>query len=156
MWQRQSGERQTLSTAQLLNKAEVYCSRAEHCEQELRDKLYAWGADRQQTEDITDSLVDNGFLSAERYCRAFVHDKILFQGWGREKVKAALAVKRLPSALVKEALEDFPEEEYMSVLRRVAEQKSRTLRKEDEETRREKLLRYLLSRGYTYGEIAKI
>ena len=156
MWQRPNSDGKTLTTSELLYKAESYCSKAEHCEQELRDKLYAWGADKQQTDEIIDDLIDNGFLSAERYCHAFVHDKILFQGWGREKVRAALAAKRLPSSLVKETLDNFPEDDYMSVLRRVEEQKNKTMREGDDELRREKMLRYLLSRGFTYGDIAKI
>ena len=140
MWKRANSDGGALTTVQLLQKAETYCSKAEHCRLEVRDKLFAWGADNEKAE--------------ERYCRAYLHDKVLFQGWGKEKVRMMLSAKRLPSALINEALLTFPEQDYMAVLQRVAQQKQRTLSgEEDERVRDGKLTQYLLTRGFTYSEI---
>ncbi|MBQ9339903.1 MAG: RecX family transcriptional regulator [Paludibacteraceae bacterium] len=154
MWKRANSDGGALTTVQLLQKAETYCSKAEHCRLEVRDKLFAWGADNEKAEEIIDRLIDEGFISEERYCRAYLHDKVLFQGWGKEKVRMMLSAKRLPSALINEALLTFPEQDYMAVLQRVAQQKQRTLSgEEDERVRDGKLTQYLLTRGFTYSEI---
>ena len=153
MWQRQNTDRPPLSSEALLAKAEAYCSRAEHCPQEVRDKLYAWGADSRQVEEILAGLTDNGFVSEERYCRAFAHDKLLFQGWGREKIRAALSARRLPQQVVDETLDGLDEEDYHATLERLRNRKLAELSNEDEDTRREKTVRFLLSRGFSYREI---
>lgn len=153
MWQRQNNNSTPLSTEALLNKASAYCSRSEHCPQEVADKLRVWGADRQQTEEVIHRLTDNGFISKERYCRAFVHDKVLFQAWGREKIRAALAAKRLPSALVQAALDDIPDEDYAAALQRVIGRKKEELKSEEPAVAADKLKRHLLSRGFTFGDI---
>ncbi len=140
----------------VLSKAEVYCARSEHCEQEVRNKLYAWGADINQIDEIIDNLIDNGYISSERYCRAFVHDKVLFQSWGREKIRAALAAKRLPLNDIKSALKDFPQDEYMQVLQRLAEKKMKEYKENEADVAEAKLINYLLARGFTYKELQQL
>ena len=43
---------QPISETQLIAKAHAYCARQERCQQEVRDKAYAWGAHREQVEQI--------------------------------------------------------------------------------------------------------
>ena len=50
------------------------CARAEHCQQEMRDKMKRWGLDEQVQERIVARLVKERFVDDERYARAFVKD----------------------------------------------------------------------------------
>lgn len=137
-----------LSAAEWLNKAEAYCATAERCRQEVATKLQQWGAPEEQTESLLKRLEELGFLDAERYCRAFVHDKILFQGWGRMKVRMALRAKALPSAAIEEGMTAVDDEEYREVLLRVARKKKGATR--------EQMARFLLQRGFTYDDIREV
>ena len=138
----------------LLNKAAAYCAAAEHCRSEVQTKLLQWGASASQADDILDQLEDQGFISETRYCAAFVNDKIRFQGWGKEKIRMALKQKRLPTSLIEEALDAFPEEEYQERLQTIIARKAATLSESDPYLRQAKLARFLASRGFSYSDIS--
>lgn len=156
MWQRQNRNSEPLTLAEARYKAAAYCSTTEHCPQEVREKLRAWGAPQEDWDEVIDYLIDENFISEERYCRAFVGDKIRYQGWGKEKIRQALAAKRLPACLIQSALEEFPEEEYLAVLRKLYERKAKDLKGEDEESFRGKMARFLLGRGFRFQDINQL
>lgn len=140
------------SLAELRSKAETYCASAERCRWDVRQKLQQWGAEAEDIEAILAHLQAERFVDEERYCHAFVHDKLLYQGWGRIKMSAQLQAKHLPSHAIEQALREMDEREYMRVLERVLIAKKRTIKSTDEHAR-EKLIRFALQRGFTYEEI---
>lgn len=130
------------SVQDLLIKAQNYCSLAEHCVSEVREKLYQWGATSAVQDKILSQLCQAGFIDEQRYAAAFVHDKVAFQGWGREKIRMMLLMKHLPSDVVEEALAGIDETVYNQQLSRLIEQKTGA-----------KLARFLAQRGFTTDEI---
>jgi regulatory protein len=142
------------SMAQLTAKAEAYCAAAEHCISEMRTKLQQWEATDEQCDEIIAHLVQNNYINEQRYCHAFTHDKVLYQGWGRIKIRAYLYAKHLPSEAISQALKDIDETEYQKTLERVISSKKRTLKTTDTAAR-EKLLRFCMQRGFTYEEISE-
>lgn len=143
------------SLVALRSKAEAYCAGAEHCVWEVKQKLQQWGASCEQTEQVIAHLQAERFVDEGRYCQAFVHDKLLYQGWGRMKMRAQLQTRHLPSQAIEQALYDIDEDTYRSVLARVLETKKRSIKSTDPQAR-EKLIRFALQRGFTYEEISSI
>ena len=143
------------SLAQLTAKSEAYCAAAEHCCYEVQQKLLQWEATPEQIEHILCHLKQYNYLDEQRYCHAFVHDKLLYQGWGRMKMRAQLQAKHLPSNTIKQAIEDIDEQTYQEVLQKVIASKKRSLKSNDP-LLREKLIRFCLQRGFTYEEIAGV
>ena len=139
--------------AQLTAKAEAYCAAAEHCMSEMRSKLQQWEATEEQCDEIIAHLVQHNYIDEQRYCHAFVHDKLLYQGWGRMKMRVHLQAKYLPAAAIKQALEEIEEQTYQEVLQKVITTKQRSLIASDHQDR-EKLIRFCLQRGFTYEEIS--
>lgn len=140
------------SLADLRNKAETYCASAEHCIWDVRQKLRQWGATNEDTESIIAHLQAERFVDELRYCQAFVHDKLLYQGWGRMKMRAQLQAKHLPTAAIEQALNEIDRDTYMSVLTRVLATKKRSIKSADPQAR-EKLIRFAMQRGFIYDEI---
>ena len=134
-----------LSKAEWLSKAEAYCARAEHCAADVRRKLYEWGTPADFFDFIEQKLYENDFLNDARFCRAYVHDKVEYQKWGRLKILAGLRAMQLPESKIDEALKNIDEFVYFYNLRYLIKQ-----RKNDSE---DKLLRFLSQRGFTYEEI---
>lgn len=143
------------SLDELKHKAEAYCATAEHCNAEIVTKLKQWGAQSEQIEDILLHLATQRYIDEARYCHAFAHDKVRYQGWGRIKVRAALFAKHLPSSLINQAIADIDENEYFDVLKRVIDTKKRAINSKDPMAR-EKLIRFCLQRGFTYDEISDL
>ena len=52
------------------------CAQAEHCQQEMRDKMRRWELDETVQNRILARLVKERYIDDERYARAFVKDKI--------------------------------------------------------------------------------
>ena len=136
-----------LSKQEALAKAQAYCARAEHCAADVQRKLYEWQIPSDWSGFIEEKLYEGGFLDDARFCRAYAHDKVAYQGWGRLKIQAGLQALYLPSSAIREALEAIDEEQYHANLRALIDQ-----RRADSE---EKRLRFLLQRGFTYDEIKK-
>jgi len=135
------------SMAELQSKAEAYCAAAEHCVYDVQTKLRQWEASPEQSERIINHLLDAKYIDEARYCHAFAHDKLLYQGWGRMKIRAALQAKHLPADSICIALEDIDEIEYFRILERVIRQKKNA--------RPEQVIRFCLQRGFTLGEIKR-
>ena len=143
-----------LTYEQLLAKAEDYCARSEHCSAEVMEKLYAWGCtDRKQREQIIQSLEDNNFINTSRYCRAFAHDKLLYQGWGKQKIQMMLRLKHLPEDDIQSALDSIDPEQYDDVLLKILNSKLASLRQD--EFAKERLIRFLTQRGFEYDRTVK-
>lgn len=140
------------SLAQLTAKAEAYCAAAEHCIFDVRQKLQQWGATEEQIKDILTHLEEARFVDEQRYCCAFIHDKLLYQGWGCMKMRAQLQAKHLPSAAIKQALDGMDKEVYQATLEKIIIGKQRSLKNNDPHLR-EKIIRFCLQRGFTYEEI---
>ena len=143
-----------LSKAEWLAKAEAYCARAEHCAADVRRKLFEWQAPANLFDEIEENLYANDFINDSRFCHAYVHDKVEYQAWGRLKIKAGLQALQLPDSAIREALDSIDEAKYFDNLRHLIEQhSSASSAKTDEYS--DKLLRFLLQRGFTYEEIKK-
>ncbi|MBR1564941.1 MAG: RecX family transcriptional regulator [Paludibacteraceae bacterium] len=134
-----------ITKEQLWQKATAYCAKSEHCCAEVREKLWQWGCrDDIWRGDILRQLCLTGYIDEQRYCRAYVHDKVAFQGWGRQKIRMMLLSKGMDEALAEEALSQIDEEEYSRALKKALEKY-----KGD----RERQIRLALQRGFDYGEI---
>ena len=140
------------SLDELRHKAEAYCASAEHCSYEVSNKLQQWGANTEAIASIIAHLKSQRYIDDERYCRAFAHDKLLYQGWGRLKIQAALYAKHIATSYINQALDTIDPTEYLNTLKRIIATKKRAIKSNDPMAR-EKLIRFCLQRGFTYDEI---
>lgn len=130
------------------------CALRECCRQEIKKKWLAGGLDDSTCEHLLDRLEDEGFIDESRYARAFVHDKLEYDHWGRIKMTQALRLKGIRRSVIDEALaEKIDDEHYREVLRHILQQKFRTLNfdpDDREETYKavQKLVRFAASRGF--------
>ncbi len=144
-----------LTPAEALNKAAAYCTLCERCISEVSAKLTAWGVPHSEHEKIIARLIDEKFIDEERYCRAFVNDKVRFNRWGRIKITAALREKHLPQEYIKEALENIDEEQYQQALKEAIDIKRRELKGKEDFATQQKIIRHAASRGYEPALIMK-
>ena len=129
------------------------CAQAEHCEQEMRDKLKHWGFDESVQNRIIERLVRERYIDNERYARAFVKDKIRYNKWGRRKVQQALWLKRIDKDIQQCVLDEIDDNEYLSVLRPLLKQKRKSVKAESDYELNRKLVRFALGRGFTFDII---
>lgn len=138
------------------NRAAARCATAEYCLADWRSKFIMKGLSAAEAEKVLDRLVDEGFINEERYARAYVHDKALYDRWGSLKIKQALGLKRIDQQLIKEAIEQMPPETWHDNLLALLRQKKRSLKAETPYEERMKLLRTAASRGYEAELVYKV
>jgi regulatory protein len=142
-----------------MNEQEAYlqlaalCAQAEHCEQEMRDKMKRWELDETVQNRVIDRLTEERYIDNERYARAFVKDKIRYNKWGRRKVQQALWMKRIDTDIQQRVLDEIDEKEYLDVLRPLLKQKRKSIKAENDYELNQKLVRFALSRGFTFDII---
>lgn len=134
-------------------KAEVYCSKAEHCSSEVREKLRQWGAEPEMAARILVVLQRNRFVDEIRFCRAFVRDKYRFNQWGRVKIVQALRMKQLSSEDIEVGLAEIDEEEYKAVLQTLLAQKAKSIKSGTAYEKNMKLIRFAVGRGFAMSEV---
>ena len=140
-------DRKPVDTKVFLERAARYCAGAEHCAADVARLLERLGATGVQIDEVIGILKEQKYIDEQRYCRAFVHDKVAFQGWGRMKIVMGLRAKRLPEAAIQEAVEDIDEKIYASNMRKAMHSK----RGQD----RQKVMRFMLQRGYTFDDLRR-
>ena len=129
------------------------CAQAEHCQQEMRDKMRRWEMDEAVQERVIGRLVKERYIDEERYTRAFVNDKIRYQKWGRRKIQQALWMKRIDNDIQQRVLDEVDDEEYLDVLRPLLKQKRKTTKAQSDYELNQKLMRFALGRGFTFDII---
>lgn len=139
----------------LLKRMAGLCAKSEQCTFDISTKLYKAGLPREKREEIIEYLTANRYLDDQRFARSFASYKVRFSGWGRRKIRAALAAKRINSTFITEALEALDENEYVEVLRRIVENKKKELDTTVYE-QRAKLFRQLLARGFESNLISRM
>ena len=129
------------------------CAQAEHCQQEMRDKMRRWELDETVQNRIIARLVKERYVDDERYARAFVKDKIRYNKWGRRKVQQALWLKHIDSDIQQRVLDEIDEKEYLDVLRPLLKQKRKSIKAESDYELNQKLVRFALGRGFSFDII---
>jgi len=131
------------------------CARAEHCQWEMTEKMRRWHLDDADQAQVMERLLRERYVDDERYARAFVLDKVRYNRWGPRKVEQALWQKHIDEDIRRSALAAVDDALYADTLRSLLQQKRRSLRAADATDMNRRLLRFALSRGFTYDIIRR-
>ena len=144
-------QRRPIRPAVALVKLQELCARSEQCSHEILERLRKWGVPDGTAAKILALLKRDRYVDDSRYVEAFVRDKVVFNRWGRTKIRLALVQKRLPADLIADGLAGIDDDEYRQSLVEVLESKARSLGDVSSYESRMKLLRYAVSRGFEAG-----
>ncbi len=140
---------QNFTPEQSIPKIKQYCAYQERCHSEVRDKLYSFGLNKEEVEEITSILITENYLNEERFAIHFAGGKFRMKGWGKNKIKQALKFKQVSDYCIKKALKEIDTAAYEKTFLKLAEQKLKILKSEKNIfiTKR-KLQDFLLQKGF--------
>ena len=147
-----------------LEKIRYFCSYRERSEKEAGLKLKAMLVPSAKVKGILNQLREEGFISDERFARAFVRGKWRVNHWGRVKITFDLRGKRIPEKLISAALEEIDENVYRKILEELIRKKTAELRPKQREKNnsgktlnlRDKLFNFASGKGYESDLIREI
>ncbi len=137
-------------------KAESYCAYQERSQFEIRNKLYEWGLHQKDVEEIISELIDLNFLNEERFALAYSLGKFRIKGWGKNKIRQGLKLKRIPDKLIIKSLKEINEDDYLLMLTKILKKKLNTISEKDPFKKRYLLSRFASSKGYESDLIADL
>lgn len=129
------------------------CSVRECCRSEILNKLKRYSLTDEEVEKIIELLSDDKFFDHNRYAQSFVRDKSSLSGWGPAKIRWSLRSKAIEDDIIESALLTITPQQREDKLNYILERKLLSLKKEDIEKIRAKLIRFALSRGFEYEKV---
>lgn len=139
------------------SKIEAFCAYQERCLLEIKTKLQVYDLSKEDEIRLLSHLQEYSYWDEQRYADSYVNGKFRIKNWGRQKIHQALLRKKVASEIIEKALSTIPENANLETIKRLAQRKSDSLSNEKNDwTKRQKVLRFLLSKGFSYGDIAKV
>lgn len=131
-------------------KAMRYCSFQERCQLDLTNRFRAWNVEKKNWDKILDYLIDENFLNETRYVEAFVRGKFKMKKWGRNKIKMGLIAKHVYNEEQFDKIfeAEIEEEVYLKTIENLIEKKMLLIEEQDVFKKRDKIYRYILTKGY--------
>ena len=145
----------TVSESQALSRMANLCARREYCVFDIETKLKRYDLDKETIENIIAHLIKEKYIDEVRYTRGFIKDKIRFNRWGKTKIEYALRQKRVPEEIVTEAFLEYTDEELNNSLQDLLQAKWKTIKGDSDYEKRNKLIRFGLSRGFDMNNVLK-
>ena len=137
-----------MTEQQALLKLTTLCTQAEHCSQEMLDKMKKWELPEDAIARNMEFLTQKKFIDDERFTRFFINDKIKYNKWGRR-------MKHIPKEISDPIFEEIEDDMYLETLLPLLKNKYKNIKAKNDYERSMKLIRFALGRGYGMDVIHK-
>lgn len=134
-----------------LKKVLHYCNYQDRCEKEIVTKINSFEISDEDKIFIKNFLLEEGFINDERYCRFYVKGKLNIKKWGVNKIKLSLMAKGIDREIIENVISEINKDSYFDELVNLL--KNKKIDESDPYKRKAKLIRYAMSKGYSYPEI---
>lgn len=140
--------RKKLSISEAKQRISKYCAYQERCHQEVRDKLYGFGLNRDDVEYVIYELIQNDFLNEERFAIAFVRGKFNYKKWGRLKIERELVARKISVYCIRKGMKEISNDAYRTTVFDLLEKKLASLTDDNDYIERNKAAQYMIRKGY--------
>jgi regulatory protein len=137
-------------------KIQQYCSYQERSHFEVKEKLYSYGLNKMEVENIIAKLIEANFLNEERFAIQFAGGKFRIKKWGKIKISYELKLKKVSIRNIQTALNEIDETSYKTTLQKLIQTKWNSLKNETELVKKLKTTKYLQQKGYEKNLILEI
>ena len=125
-----------------------YCAYQERSHHEVRQKLGELGLGTEDTDAILARLITDGFVSEERFAKAFAGGKFRIKKWGRMRIEHALQSHHISSHCIRIGLREIDEDDYLKTLSQIISSKAETVHRDDSYQKWDVVSKYAIARGY--------
>jgi len=139
---------QKLTPLQAKEKLKSWCAYSERCQSEVREKLFGYGLNARETDEILAFLIEEGYVNEERYAKQYAGGHFRMKQWGRVKIRYGLRSKGISDYCIKKGMAEIEDEAYLALLSKLARQKWQSVRGMLPAVRWAKTRQFLLQRGF--------
>lgn len=134
-------------------RALSFLARRFHSERELLIKLKSKSYEERLIKIVLNELREKSFINDQVFANHFIEEKLKKKRWGKNKIKAALFSKGVSASIIDEGLKSFDSEiDQNEAAFGLAQKKFEKLklRESDDRKLKQKIISFLLSRGFDY------
>lgn len=125
-----------------------YCTYQERSHYEVKNKLYGYGLFSSEVNELVSYLITEGFLSEERFARAFAGGKFRMKKWGRIKIVRELERHNLTANCIRLGLKEIEDGDYQQTLSAIIQRKAEQSADANLFIKRDKIARYTIQKGF--------
>jgi regulatory protein len=148
-------EKKSFTFEEIKQKIVNYCVYQDRCHAEVEQKMKEFLLIPEAKEEILLYLIKENYLNEERFTRSYVRGKFYIKKWGRNKIKVNLLQKGISEKLIIKAYGEIDDNEYLAAIKTILEKIIPTFKGLKEYQKKQKAIKYLLSKGYEYDLIVK-
>ena len=145
-----------LSIDEVKRKMEHYCAYQERSHYQVEKRLRELGMIPEAIDHIVLHLLQENFLNEERFAHSYVRGKFYYKDWGKQKIIQGLKQHRIHNKLIKKALSEIKFEDYQKTIKKLIKKKSNNFSQPLNFKDKQKVVRYLLQKGYAYSDFSDI
>ena len=138
----------TYNIKEATEKIQHYCATQDRCQWEVERKLQEYGLDDYVKDSLLVDLILEKFINEQRFAESFCRGKFRIKKWGRIKIKNELKKKNISENCIQIGLKQIESSEYSIVLENLYIKKKDTLKDKNQFTRKGKIVKYLLQKGF--------
>ena len=143
-------EKKLFTFEEIKQKIVNYCVYQDRSHSEVEQKMKEFVLIPEAKEEILLYLIKENYLNEERFARSYTRGKFYIKKWGRNKIKTSLFQKGISEKLIIKAYDEIDEKDYLVAIKTILEKITPTLKGLKEYQKKQKIIKYLLSKGYEY------
>ena len=138
----------TLELGEAKAKIAKYCAYQERAHGEVKTKLYSYGLNTNEVDEILAWLITENYVNEERYANTYTSGKFRIKRWGRVKIRQNLLFKDISEYSINGALATIDEKEYLSTIDKLIEIKVGSINAPNIFELRHKISRSIIGKGF--------
>lgn len=123
---------------------------------EMNDYLYKKSNDMDLSREVTDKLIEKGYLDDNRFAKAFIKDKLSFTNMGDYKLKMELMRLGVDNDIIEDNLSNIEDSVFDNRMRKIIDKDLKTNKKYTGLKLKNKIYNHLLSQGYGKERVISI
>ncbi|AQW91212.1 TPA: regulatory protein RecX [Elizabethkingia anophelis] len=143
-------EHKSFTFQEIKRKLVNYCVYQDRCHKEVEEKMRDFLLIPEAKDEILLYLIKENYLNEERFTRSYIRGKFYVKHWGRQKIKLQLKIKGISEKLIQNCMDEIYDDDYIKQIKIFAEKLLPTYKGLNDFQRKNKLIRFLVTKGYEY------
>ncbi|MCT3764166.1 RecX family transcriptional regulator [Elizabethkingia anophelis] len=143
-------EHKSFTFQEIKQKLVNYCVYQDRCHKEVEEKMRDFLLIPEAKDEILLYLIKENYLNEERFTRSYIRGKFYIKHWGKQKIKLQLKMKGISEKLIQNCMDEIYDDDYIKQIKIFAEKLLPTYKDLNDFQRKNKLIRFLVTKGYEY------
>lgn len=143
-------EKKSYTFTEIKLKMLNYCVYQDRCHYEVEQKMREFFLIPEAKEEILMYLIQEKYLDEERFVRSYIRGKFNIKHWGRNKIKINLKQKQISDNLISRCWDEIDDDDYQKQIIEYIEKQSECINESNVFKKKNKIIKFLLSKGYEY------